>query len=327
MPEPSVWVSILNWNRYDLTIQCLEALRQLEYQNVHILVVDNASRNDSVNRIRSACPDVTLIESDANRGFADGHRLALDYVLQQQAAELFWMLNNDAVVYPDTLAHLVASYLQFGQGIFGSVRFLSDRQVGPVPSYQLDANQQSDSSKPLDQRALQDYDAAFPDKSPVPVSDVPGGSFLVPLSVIRQHGFMDSVFFLYSEEVDYCYRLGKKGIRSYLVPRSIVLHPAHTSLNTNEQLQLVRVYYQTRNPLFLTRRHSGLVALWKTIRRKHLRVCKHVLRALAKRQVYRLLRRTEAVPIKPSSYYIFLGVRDAVLNRMGKTLAPEDFWE
>jgi glycosyltransferase involved in cell wall biosynthesis len=314
MPEPSVWVSILNWNLYDLTIQCLESLRRLEYKNAHILVVDNASCNDSVNRIRSACPDVMLIESDTNRGFADGHRLALDYVLKQKDAELFWMLNNDAIVIQIRCPIWLQATASSGDGISAAYVLLAIG-TGRRP-HQLDANKQSDSRN----RWISDLSrirCCFRQIAHL-VSDVPAAVHL--RSSGAGHG---SAHFFYSRRSTLP-RPRKRGFSHSFRANSAASSPHVT--NTTEQLRWC-VYYQTRNPLFLTRRHSGHVAFWKTIRSKHSKVCKNVLRALAIRHVYRLLRRSEEVYLKPSFYYVFLGVRDAVLNRMGKTLAPEDFWE
>src|SRR5689334_13312211 len=110
MPEPmspSVSVVLLNWNGWKDTIPCVESLRQLGYANVQIVVVDNASTDESEERIRAACPDVTLLQSGANRGFAGGNNVGIRYALEH-SADYVWLLNNDTLVRPNTLSALVA---------------------------------------------------------------------------------------------------------------------------------------------------------------------------------------------------------------------------
>ena len=73
--SPLVYISILNWNGYALTIECLKSLEVLNYPNYRVIVVDNHSVDNSVEMIQKAFPDIHLIESSSNLGFAGGHEL------------------------------------------------------------------------------------------------------------------------------------------------------------------------------------------------------------------------------------------------------------
>jgi GT2 family glycosyltransferase len=104
--DPGVCCVIVNWNGWRDTLDCLASLREQDYRNLQIIVVDNGSTDDSVERIRSAFPEVTLIETGQNLGFPSGCNVGLRAGLTGDA-EFLWLLNNDTVCPPDTLRKLV----------------------------------------------------------------------------------------------------------------------------------------------------------------------------------------------------------------------------
>src|SRR5438105_15712708 len=89
---PHVYISLLNWNSPEQTIACLHQLGAQTYRNVTPVVVDNASRDDSILQIRSEFPELEIIAANQNLGYAAGHRLALTQALQN-GADLIWLLN------------------------------------------------------------------------------------------------------------------------------------------------------------------------------------------------------------------------------------------
>jgi GT2 family glycosyltransferase len=108
MSAPRVRIVVLNYDGGDMTLRCLDALRELEYprDRVQVVLVDNGSIDGIADRVREERPDVVLLEPLANLGFAGGCNLgigdpasgAYDYVA---------LLNNDARAEPDWLAPLV----------------------------------------------------------------------------------------------------------------------------------------------------------------------------------------------------------------------------
>ena len=70
--SPLVAIVILNWNGWRDTLECISACRKLEWPNFRILPVDNHSSDGSVEMLRGACPDLEIIETGANLGFAGG---------------------------------------------------------------------------------------------------------------------------------------------------------------------------------------------------------------------------------------------------------------
>lgn len=118
--KPLVYISVLNWYNYQQTINCLYQLEKLDYEPKTIIVVDNASPNDSVAHIRAAFPHLRIIQAKENLGYAAGHRHTVDAALAE-GAELVWLINTDITFGPNVLSELVLAYLEYGDAIYGSV--------------------------------------------------------------------------------------------------------------------------------------------------------------------------------------------------------------
>ena len=104
--NPSVFVIVLNWNGKQDTLECLESLRDPGISGVRTVVVDNGSRDGSVEAIRARFPDATLLEMGRNLRFAGGNNSGIRYALGN-GADAVLLLNNDTVVEKGFLAPLV----------------------------------------------------------------------------------------------------------------------------------------------------------------------------------------------------------------------------
>ncbi|HSU19096.1 MAG TPA: glycosyltransferase, partial [Acidobacteriaceae bacterium] len=98
---------VVNWQGWQDTVCCIESLLAQEYRPMQILIVDSASADDSVDRIRAAFASIEVLCATANRGFAASANLGIRAALNR-GAEFIWLLNNDISAPPDTLAKLVA---------------------------------------------------------------------------------------------------------------------------------------------------------------------------------------------------------------------------
>ncbi len=101
-PMPTVTCILVNWNNWHDTAACLDALAR-QTVPVDVLVIDNASSNDSVAQLRAL--GATVLEAGGNLGFAKACNLGA----RQSTADYLWFLNNDTVAPPETLALLLAS--------------------------------------------------------------------------------------------------------------------------------------------------------------------------------------------------------------------------
>jgi GT2 family glycosyltransferase len=106
--EPLVYLIVLNWNGYPDTHECLLSLRQLAYPRYKVLVVDNASSDDSPERLRAEHPEIELVVCERNAGIAAGYNRGIEAALER-GAEYLVVMNNDLVFDPAFLAQMIAA--------------------------------------------------------------------------------------------------------------------------------------------------------------------------------------------------------------------------
>ncbi|WP_440243498.1 glycosyltransferase family 2 protein [Dokdonella sp.] len=302
METSLVVVSIVNWNTPARTLECLAAVGRLDYPNLHAIVVDNASRDDSVARLRAAGSDV-IVATD-NGGFAAGHALAWREA-ERRGADAIWLLNSDALVEPDALAALMAARHAHGDAIYGGLplRRGADAATIDFPEKFLDP-----AAKPRPwrrDRALP-FDAGWRGRAPFRVGAVSGVSMLLPLALIARHGWLDASWFMYCEEIDYCLRLREAGVACWLVPGARAWHARRGSQHGRPGVADVMRYYGARNEIRLARRHAGatVAAIIAT---------KKFARALA------------TLPRAPrSARWLLRGGIDGIRDRGGRIYAPDD---
>jgi GT2 family glycosyltransferase len=308
--QPLVYVAVLNWNGYELVERCLHLLNGTDYAKFKVFIIDNGSNDDSVARIRAELRPQIMICSGYNRGYAGGNEMALQHA-QMDGADLLWILNPDALVEVDTLSALVAAYQQHGPALYGSVPVDAKNHVN-LRTWELDPNGKADLRHPVNISG--EYSELFPGLQTQPVATLSGSSLLIPMMVIEKYGFMDTSFFLYSEESDYCLRLNRQGINSYLVPKSVVRHQTQGTHKHHPELKPVIIYYQTRNRLVLLRRYADTLTFIKMVLLHFayvggwlLATLKHGPRALK------------------TAWFTLWGILDALINRMGRTFDPGDY--
>jgi len=234
-----VSVVVVNFRGADDTIACLDGLAELDWPlaALEIIVIDNASGDDSVTRITSAHPDATVIALDTNIGFAGGCNRGADAASGKYLA----FLNNDA--RPDP------------QWLRAAVRVLeAPGSVACVASKVLDWE-----GKTVDFVAggMSFYGHGFklhvgePDHGFESESDVlfaSGAAMLIDASIFAEVGRFDEHYFMFFEDVDLGWRLWLLGHRVRFVPDSIVYHRHHASMTDVAQWR--EHYLLERNALF-----------------------------------------------------------------------------
>ena len=301
---------MLNWNSYSHTIRCLESLQELDYDNYYIVVVDNNSADDSVAHISTAFPDVEIIRSETNRGYAGGHELTVQHMLADGKTDSIWILNNDTVISPLALRAFMNAYDLYGNALYGGIALEGKNRYLKMRLFEFSRNGLFLNYHDLDNIP---YDSYFQSTEPREVHNLHGSTLFIPLTVLRQYGFMDTSFFMYAEEYDYCLRLAKEGVKSILVPESIVHHEGGASGSKKSALGGVMQYYRVRNRLIFFRRHVSFLYYAYKLIDTLLVMLKQVVSPSAN---------------LPEKWFTFtaLGIRDSLIERMGKTFAPEEWY-
>lgn len=127
MNEPVVTVIVLHWRTPDMTRACLQALYQSDYSVMRVLLIDNGSFDGVARALAYQFPSLHILELPCNRGFAAAVNIAIRHALAANSAYV-WLLNNDVLIYPDTLRQLVAIKQQHPQlGLLTPLPIYPDR--------------------------------------------------------------------------------------------------------------------------------------------------------------------------------------------------------
>jgi GT2 family glycosyltransferase len=239
---PRVSCIVLNWNGWKDTIECLRALKECTYPLLTVIVADNGSTDDSVCRIRAAFPDVTLLESGKNLGFAGGNNVGIHYALDH-GADYVWLLNNDTQAAPDALSELVAKAVTHARiGAVSSICYYADAPATVQAWAGSRVNLWIGRVRLATSPRRDDW-----------FHSLNGTSILVARGAVEDVGMLDEGFFFYWEDTEYTLRLRKKGWRLAAAPRSRILHKVNGSTGANK---CIRDQYSTASALRLLRLHS-----------------------------------------------------------------------
>jgi GT2 family glycosyltransferase len=223
--QPSVACILLNWNGWEDTVGCLTSLSKLNYRNFLTIVVDNGSSNDSVTRLRDACPEILLLETGRNLGFAGGNNVGIRHAISQRV-EYIWLLNNDTEPHPDALTELVnkaASNPRFGA-------------IGSTLMYAHDPNSvQAWGGGRINVWIGRSFHTLVPQEDGW-FDYITAASVLIPRRALEDVGLLDDGFFLYWEDGDLSFRLRKKGWKLGVAAGSTVLHKEHASTGRNRRV-------------------------------------------------------------------------------------------
>lgn len=261
-----VAVIVLNWRNARDTVRCLESLVGIQQGICQIIVVDNGSEDDSVWTIRNAFPTLTTVELQTNLGYAGGNNAGIKLAIER-GAEYVCLLNNDVTVTHGFLNPLL-SVLDANPNVGIVTPLIANEGGGDPPIWALGANLNFRNGT-VTRLHTGEPVSALVSVAPLLVDVAPGAAMLVRSKVYEDAGFMDERYFLYYEEIDWCFRLRSHGIRIMAVPGSIVYHKVSATLGGNSP---VIDYYMTRNQLHLIRRHWSGAAQgslwWRTVLRQ-----------------------------------------------------------
>lgn len=212
------------------------------YQPLDIIVVDNASTDESVSKIRGAHPEVTLLESAQNGGFAAGNNIGIRHGLAR-GADYVWLLNNDTMPAPDALTALVAKIVSGENiGAVASVCYFADAPSTIQAWAGSRINLWIGHSRLITEHGGEES-----------IDTLNGTSMLISRAALEDVGLLDEGFFLYWEDTELCLRLRKKGWDIAAAPDSHVLHRVNGSTAGNISI-LDR--HQTSSGLRILRLHS-----------------------------------------------------------------------
>lgn len=216
-----IYIILVNYNGYNDTIECINSIKKIKNINYKIIVVDNASTDNSVHLFRKneVCKDCIIIESKSNLGFAGGNNLGIQLALDNGARYIL-LINNDTLVNPNFLYYMVTTFerdekigvvgckinyypetnkIWFGGGYINWFKFLGEH-IG----MREEDNGNYDKQREID--------------------FMTGCCMLIKREVFENVGLLSHEYFMYFEDVDFCVKVRNSGYKIWYNPKAVIYH-------------------------------------------------------------------------------------------------------
>lgn len=247
------------------TIECLKSISKLNIPksiSVDSVVIDNASSDNSVKKIKEEFPKIIMIENQTNLGFTGGNNEGMRYALKS-GADFVVLLNNDTIVHPGLVENLLKPFehdtiggvvpkIYFEKGYEFHKNRYKDRDRGKVIWYaggKMDWKNLIGENIGVDEVDHGQFDIRMEIKLAT------GCCFMVRSDVLKNVGMFDDRYFLYYEDADISERIKKAGYKIIYEPEAIVWHKNAESSGVGSELH---DYYITRNRLLFGMKHASV---------------------------------------------------------------------
>ena len=225
MNPPKVVIIILNWNGWSDTLNCLQSLRDITYENFHIILIDNGSTDDSIRNIAPHIDsNIFFFPNKTNIGFAKGCNQGMRYAIDEMGADWLLLLNNDTTVDPNFLTEMM----------YGAAR---NEKVGMIQPLMLQMNNHNiiDTTGHIlswglivDSGNGQILHRPHYNNGLVGCS---GAAGLYRVNMLKHIGLFDETYDSGFEDSELSWRAYNAGWRTAYDPDAIVYHKRSTSLN------------------------------------------------------------------------------------------------
>jgi len=248
--ETSLWVVIPTYNRSEDLIACLESLGHAGIPTRKVIIVDNHSADDTVQRVSQTFPESALIPLEDNLGATGASNIGFERALEE-GAEFVLRLDSDTVVAHDFVQPLLEMAVENPQiGILAPKIYYFDPPeeiwyagADTHPWHFGTINGHRHEKDAPENSALREVDYAW------------GAAMLISAEVLRKTGGFDQDFFVYYEEVDFCQRVQQLGYQIVYIPNARIWHKVGSSANSSWT-----AYHWNRSKMLFYRKHARSTA-------------------------------------------------------------------
>ncbi|WP_409405000.1 glycosyltransferase family 2 protein [Priestia megaterium] len=232
--KPLVYIILLNYNGYKDTLECIASLENICYENYEILIVDNNSKDNSEAIIKEAYPQYRFIQTQENLGFAGGNNIGIHYALEN-GAEYVCLLNNDTIVEPDFLTELVKTAKENEDaGIVGGII----HEYEEIDKIWYSGGYFSE----LKGKTI--HEQRVCENSTKEVGFITGCLQLIHKDVIQKVGVLPEEYFIYYEDLDYCFQVKQAGYKLIVNNKAKIYHKCG---GTASYVSPISVFYSNKN--------------------------------------------------------------------------------
>ena len=241
---PRVVAVVVAYNRRDLLLEVLAALASQDTSLARVVVIDNASTDDSALVAAGAGPLIDLQVLERNTGGAGGFAAGLAVALERHSPDWLWMMDDDTVPTASALTELLAAVSGTDTVVAGSRVVWTDGTDHPMNTPR---------QKPFVSRAEREAAAR---RGLLAVRSSSFVSMLVRADVVRAEGLPLADYFIWNDDFEYSTRLLRRR-RGVFVPGSVVVHKTKALASTDIDPG-PRFYYEVRNKLWMQRASRSL---------------------------------------------------------------------
>jgi GT2 family glycosyltransferase len=263
--NPLVSILVLNYNGMNFLKECFDSLKECNYSNFELVLIDNNSTDDSVVFIQENYPDVRIIQTLSNAGYSRAYNLAF----REVKGKYLILLNNDVHVTPDWITRLVEvaekderigalqpkirssiddGYFEYAGASGGFI----DKYGYPFLRGRIFYTIEEDTGQ---------YDDM------VDVFWTSGAAMFIRASALEKSGDLDETFVHHMEEIDLCWRLHLAGYRLRVVPQAVIYHYAGATIKSDS---FKKLYWNHRNNIFMLIKNLQKQNLVKTVLARYL---------------------------------------------------------
>lgn len=257
---PSVAVVILNWNGKKFLQKFLPSVVASDYENLSVIVADNASTDDSISFINEFFPQVNVIINLKNNGFSKGYNAALKKV----SADYYVLLNSDVEVNSGWIAPIILLMESDEKIAACQPKILSFKNKNQFEYAGASGGWIDILGYPFNRGRV--FDFCEKDKGQYnKASEVfwaTGAALFVKSSVFHELNGFDEYFFAHQEEIDLCWRMQRAGYKIYAEPASVVYHVGGGTLPMGDRK---KVFLNFRNNLVMLSKNLRFFDLLWTI--------------------------------------------------------------
>lgn len=278
--KPLVFLIVLNYKGYEDTCECVDNLLQQDYENYKILILDNDSQDQSYEKLIMRYPDIQIIQTGKNLGYAGGNNIGIQIAIKE-GAQYIGILNNDIKAETGVISEMVK--------VFAHDERLG--MVGPaICEWDSDIIQSAGAKISFytgDSILYHKGENYFElDKKNMIYGNYLGGAALfVKTSILSEIGLIPECYFLFFEETEWCIKTVKSG---YYVACDLKVRIWHKESATVNRISNVKKYYLDRNRILFIKRNAmfyekiyfGCLLILQTIYRRLFKG-KHSVNSLA----------------------------------------------
>lgn len=261
-------IIIVNWNSADFVLECIASIQESTSEIAYeIIVVDNASLKEDIEKLKHHFPQITIIEQGENLGFARANNLGFSY----SSGKYVLFLNPDTRIMGAAINTLLREIKASpGAGVVGGKLLNTDLsvQLSSIQRFPTILNQVLD-AKYLQLRwphcPLWDISPLFSDEvKRTEVEVVSGACMLLSREVFKQVGTFSEDYFMYAEDVDLSYKVQHAGFTNYYIGEAVIIHHGGKSSSRQEVgYWATTMRYRAMRQLFQKTRGSSYVAVYR----------------------------------------------------------------